>query len=141
MWNLKKMIQMKLFTKQKQTQTYKTNLWLPTRKSGGGGYKLGARLLTSSLTPSVPLDMSFQREAVPWGRQPCLAVVPSGVVTPGRPQEGTGPASRGSSLLCQACGDMMPEASFFPPASASGRWPWPGDRNGSLKNHKKRRLL
>ena len=35
MWNLKKkMVQVKLFTKQKQSQN--TNLWLPAEKRGGG---------------------------------------------------------------------------------------------------------
>ena len=38
MWNLKKMIQMKLFTMQKQThKTQKTNLWLPKGKGMGEG--------------------------------------------------------------------------------------------------------
>ena len=36
MWNLKKMTQMILFIKQKQTQTLKTNIWLPVGKAGGG---------------------------------------------------------------------------------------------------------
>ena len=35
------MIQMNLFTKQKDSQTQKTNLWLPKGKGGGGGDKLG----------------------------------------------------------------------------------------------------
>ena len=35
MWNLKKMIQMKLSTKKKQTQTSKTNLWLPKGEGVG----------------------------------------------------------------------------------------------------------
>ena len=34
MWNLKRMIQMNLFTKQEQTS--KTNLWVPKGKRGGG---------------------------------------------------------------------------------------------------------
>ena len=36
MWNLIfKMIQMNLFTKQKNSQILKSNLWLPKRKRGG----------------------------------------------------------------------------------------------------------
>ena len=35
-WNLKKVIQMNLFTKQKQTYKQKTNLWLPKGKGVGG---------------------------------------------------------------------------------------------------------
>ena len=31
------MIKMNVFTKQKQTQRQKTNLWAPKRKSGGKG--------------------------------------------------------------------------------------------------------
>ena len=37
MWNLKKMIQINLYTKQKQTHRQKTNIWLPKGKGGGGG--------------------------------------------------------------------------------------------------------
>ena len=35
MWNLKRMIQLNLFTRQKQTQTQKTNVWLPKGKGAG----------------------------------------------------------------------------------------------------------
>lgn len=31
----KKVIQMNLFTRQKQTQTWRTNLWLPEGEGGG----------------------------------------------------------------------------------------------------------
>ena len=41
MWILKNVIQMKLLTKQKQTQTLKTNLRLPKRKGECEGIKLG----------------------------------------------------------------------------------------------------
>ena len=41
MWILKNVIQTKLLTKQKQTQTSKTNLWLPKRKGECEGIKLG----------------------------------------------------------------------------------------------------
>ena len=34
-WNLEKVIQMNLFTKQKQTYKQKTNLWLPKGKGVG----------------------------------------------------------------------------------------------------------
>ena len=40
MWILKNVIQRKLLTKQKQTQTSKTNLWLPKRKGEWEGIKL-----------------------------------------------------------------------------------------------------
>ena len=36
MWNLKEMIQMNLFTKQKQTHRQKTNLWSPKGKGEEG---------------------------------------------------------------------------------------------------------
>ena len=36
MWNLKTLMQMKLFTKQKQTYRTKTNLWLPVGNGGRG---------------------------------------------------------------------------------------------------------
>ena len=37
MWDLKKMIQMNLFIKQKQTHRQKTNLWFPKGRGSGGG--------------------------------------------------------------------------------------------------------
>ena len=40
-WNLKKMIQMNLFTKQIDLQTLKSNLWWPKGKSGGSEAKSG----------------------------------------------------------------------------------------------------
>ena len=40
MWNLKKMIQINLLTKQKDSQIQKTNSWLPKGK-GQGGEKRG----------------------------------------------------------------------------------------------------
>ena len=36
MWDLKKMIQMKLFTKQTDLQTERMNLWLPGGRGEGG---------------------------------------------------------------------------------------------------------
>ena len=36
MWTLKKMRQMNLLTKQKQTRTQKTNLWFPKEKAREG---------------------------------------------------------------------------------------------------------
>ena len=42
MWHLKyNMIQMNLFTKQKQTHRQRTDFWLPKGKIGGGRDKLG----------------------------------------------------------------------------------------------------
>ena len=41
MWNLRKEIQMNLFSEQKKTQTLKTKLWLPKGTSGRGRDGLG----------------------------------------------------------------------------------------------------
>ena len=40
-WNLKKIIQVNLFTKQTDSQAYIINLWLSKGKGGGGRGKLG----------------------------------------------------------------------------------------------------
>ena len=40
-WNLKKIIQVKLFTKQTDSQAYIINLWLSKGNGGGGRGKLG----------------------------------------------------------------------------------------------------
>ena len=46
MWNLKIMVQLNLFIKHKESQMYKTNLWLPRLKGVGINWEIGIDINT-----------------------------------------------------------------------------------------------